>query len=61
MWKCKCCGESWFHQEKIIDEINEHGVIKKFTDEEIVCSECGDRGYIIEDIAEWVEDDKIKK
>ena len=61
MWKCKCCGEVWFHQEKILDKINEHGVIKEYTDGDIVCRGCGDRGYSIEDIAEWVEDYKIKK
>lgn len=57
MWKCKCCGEVWFHQEKILDKINKHGVIKEYTDGDIICSECGERGYCIEDIADWVEEE----
>lgn len=60
MWKCKNCGEVWFHQEKIIDGMNKDGEIEEYTDGDIVCGSCGERGYCIEDIAEWVEDDIIK-
>lgn len=50
MWRCKECGGIWFHQEKIIDKMNQDGEIEEYTDGDFVCGECGERGYCIEDI-----------